>query len=107
CGVVVRGGGWASELTLLEGRLPGSHEHDEWRHNLPPAMPPMTVAQALQLLYLHQKAALGVDERTPWRGGRGESPEARGERRAQMAEARDERAREAYAAAEAERREGR
>ena len=48
----------ALELALLESSLPVSHEHDEWRHNEPPAMPPMSVNQALQLMYLHQKAAL-------------------------------------------------
>jgi hypothetical protein len=68
-------------------------------------MPPMSVSQALQLMYLHQKAALLVDEPTPMRRRRGESREACCERLAQMAEARDERAREAFAVAEAERRE--
>jgi len=66
-------------------------------------MPPMSVNQALQLMYLHQKAALLVDEPTPIRRRKGESNAARNERLALMAEARDERAREAFEVAEAER----
>src|SRR5437588_507973 len=62
----------ALELALAESALPASHEHGDWRHNGPPAMPPMTVSQALQLLYLHQKAALLLDEPTPVRRRRGE-----------------------------------
>jgi len=96
--------GWETlELALMEAGMPGMHEHDDWRHNDPPALPPMTVSQALQLMYLHQKAALLVDEPTPMRRRRGESNEARNERLALMAEARDERAREEFEVAEAER----
>ena len=91
------------EMALLEGMAPASHEHDDWRHNDPPAIPPMSVSQALQLMYLHQKAALLADEPTPMRRRRGESNEARNERLALMAEARDRRAREAFEVAEAER----
>jgi hypothetical protein len=47
----------ALELALMESTLPAAHEHDEWRHNEPPAMPPMSASQALQLMYLHQKEA--------------------------------------------------
>jgi hypothetical protein len=54
-------------------------------------------------MYLHQKAALLVDEPTPMRRRKGESNAARNERLALMAEARDERAREAFEVAEAER----
>ncbi|MFL6759253.1 hypothetical protein [Sphingomonas sp.] len=93
----------ALELALLESQRPASHAHGDWRHNDPPAMPPMTVNQALQLMYLHQKAALLVDEPTPIRRRRGESHEACCERLAQMAEARDQRSREAFEVAEAER----
>ena len=93
----------ALELALIEGGMPGSHEHDDWRHNDPPAMPPMSVNQALQLMYLHQKAALLVDEPTPMRRRRGESNEARNERLALMSEARDRRAREEFEVAEVER----
>jgi hypothetical protein len=93
----------ALELALLESILPASYEHDEWRHNDPPAMPPMSASQALQLMYLHQKAALLVDEPTPMRRRRGESHEACCERLALMAEARDERQRQEFEVAEAER----
>jgi hypothetical protein len=54
-------------------------------------------------MYLHQKAALLVDEPTPIRRRRGESNEARNERLAQMSEARDRRAREEFEVAEVER----
>ena len=93
----------ALELALIEGTLPASHEHSDWRHNDPPAMPPMSCNQALQLMYLHQKAALLVEEPTPMRRRRGESNAARRERLALMAEAREQRAREAFEVAEAER----
>jgi len=93
----------ALELALLESGGAGSHEHDDWRHNDPPAMPPMSVNQALQLMYLHQKAALLADEPTPMRRRRGESNAARNERLARMAEERDRRAREEFEVAEAER----
>jgi hypothetical protein len=101
--LALRQGYEALELALIEGGMPGSHEHDDWRHNDPPAMPPMSVSQALQLMYLHQKAALLVDEPTPMRRRRGESNEARNERLAQMSEARDRRAREEFEVAEVER----
>jgi hypothetical protein len=93
----------ALELALLEGGMPGSHEHDDWRHNEPPATPPMTVSQALQLMYLHQKAVLLVDEPPHIRCRRGEPEEAYTERLAQMAEARLQREREKFEVAEVER----
>ena len=43
------------EAALLAGSIPGAHDHDEWRHNDPPPIPPMTANQALQLLHLHAK----------------------------------------------------
>jgi hypothetical protein len=93
----------ALEAALLESGLAGAHEHDEWRHNEPPATPPMTANQALQLLYLHQKEARLTAE--PWwlRRRRGESAEAHSERLALMAEERDRLAREEFEVAEAER----
>jgi hypothetical protein len=103
--LALRRGYDALEMALLESGVAGSHEHDDWRHNEPPAMPPMSVNQALQLMYLHQKAALLVDEPTPMRRRRGETNEARNERLALMSEARDQRAREEFEIAEAERRE--
>lgn len=45
------------EGALLATASVGSGEHDGWRHNDPPPIPPMTANQALQLLYLHQKEA--------------------------------------------------
>jgi hypothetical protein len=96
--------GWEQlEMGLFESGLPGSHEHSDWRHNDPPALPPMSVNQALQLLYLHQKEARLLSEPEHLKRRRGESREAHGERLAQMAEERDRRAREAFEVAEAER----
>ena len=45
------------ECALLATASVASSEHDGWRHNDPPPVPPMTANQALQLLYLHQKEA--------------------------------------------------
>ncbi len=93
------------ELALCESRMPGAHEHDDWRHNEPPAIPPMTVNQALQLLYLHQKEARLLAEPDYLRKRRGESDAAHCFRLAAMWEERARREREAFAVAEAERRE--
>ena len=50
--------GWeALNGALVAGFLPDSHEDDAWRHNAPPDMPAMTVAQAIQLVFLHEKSA--------------------------------------------------
>lgn len=38
------------EAALLEASLPESNTHNHWRHNDPPAIPPMTVAQAMQMI---------------------------------------------------------
>ena len=93
--------GWeALEGALLEAGLPGSHEHDDWRHNEPPAVPPMTVSQALQLLYLHQKIRLNAVEPRPIRRRRGEPDTVYYERMAQLAEARLQREREKFEVAE-------
>ena len=90
-------------MALLESGLPEAHEHDEWRSNEPPAMPPMTVNQALQLMYLHQKEARLTAE--PWWLKRrpGESREAHSFRLSAMYEEQQERSREAFRVAEAER----
>jgi hypothetical protein len=93
------------ELALIESRQPASHEHDDWRSNDPPAMPPMTVCQALQLMYLHQKEARLLAEPDHIKRRRGESVEAHSFRLTAMYEARRQRAREAFDVAEAERRE--
>ena len=93
--------GWERlEMALLESGLAGSREHDEWRHNDPPATPPMSVSQALQLMYLHQKAVLQLDEPDYLRRRRGESRAAHCARLAAMAEERERRARAAFEAAE-------
>ena len=43
------------ELALLESWSPASGDDAEWRDNTPPALPPMTPAQALQLMHLHHR----------------------------------------------------
>lgn len=43
------------EAALLESFSPADVEATAWRDNAPPALPPMTAAQALQLLFLHHK----------------------------------------------------
>jgi hypothetical protein len=91
------------EAALLESSLPGAYEHDEWRSNDPPAIPPMTANQALQLMYLHQKEARLIAEQWPFKRRRGESREAYSERLALVAEERGRRAREEFEIAEAER----
>jgi hypothetical protein len=94
----------ALELALLESGLPGSHEHDDWRHNEPPATPPMTVNQALQLMYLHQKEArLNAVEPHQIRRRAREPEAAYHERLTAMGEERLRRAREAFELAEAAR----
>jgi hypothetical protein len=64
------------EATLIAGFAADSHSDDCWRHNEPPPIPTMTVAQALQLLHLHFKEA------RLW-GTRGDRWHRRGETRAQ------------------------
>ena len=91
------------ETALLSSHLAESHEHDDWRNNEAPAMPPMTVNQALQLLYLHQKEARLLAEPDHIRRRRGESREAHSVRLSAMYEARVKRDRERFDVAEAER----
>jgi hypothetical protein len=93
------------EMALVESWSPASHADDEWRHNDPPPIPPMTANQALQLLYLHQKEARLLAEPAHIKRRRGESKEAHSFRMSAMYEARLERDRETFAVAEAERRE--
>jgi hypothetical protein len=93
------------EMALIEAGLPEAHEHDDWRHNEPPAMPPMTPNQALQLMYLHQKQARLIAEPDHIKRRRGESREAHSERLIAMHEERAQRARDAFLIAEAGRRE--
>jgi len=91
------------EMALHEGFLPAAHKDDAWRHNDPPPIPPMSVNQALQLLYLHQKEARLLSEPAHLKRRRGESAEARSYRLAAMYKEGQRRAREAFAVAEAER----
>jgi hypothetical protein len=63
------------EMALLESFDPSSYADDAWRHNEPPPIPSMTPAQALQLLYLHQKEARLWAERPDQKQRRGESSE--------------------------------
>jgi len=93
------------EAATLAAAFPDSHEDDAWRHNDPPPIPPMSVNQALQLLYLHQKEARLADEPDHVKRRRGESREAHSFRLSAMYEARLQRDREAFDIAEAARRE--
>jgi hypothetical protein len=43
------------EAEALRAAMPESHAYDAWRSQEPPALPPLSVAQMLQLLYLHQR----------------------------------------------------
>jgi molybdenum-dependent DNA-binding transcriptional regulator ModE len=89
------------EMALLEAGMPGSREHDDWRSNEPPAMPPMTASQALQLMYLHQKEARLIAEPPHIRRRPRESEEAHSARLSAMYEEQIRRDREAFEVAEA------
>ena len=92
------------ETALLATASHEGHEHDAWRHNAPPPVPPMSVSQALQLLYLHQKEARLWSEPGPLRRRRGESHAARSVRLSLIHEARMEHDRELFRVAEVGRR---
>jgi hypothetical protein len=64
------------EMALIEGFAPESCRDDAWRHNDPPAIPPMSAAQAIHLLYLRQKEARLWGERPDRRRRRGETTDA-------------------------------
>jgi hypothetical protein len=68
------------EAAAFMAALPESHEDDQWRHNDPPPIPPMTPQQALQLLYIHQKSVRLGWERPHRRRRRGEPWETYTER---------------------------
>ena len=61
------------ESALIAGSLSGSHDHDEWRHNAPPPIPPMTADQSLQLLHLHARTVHLQQEPPQIKRRRGES----------------------------------
>lgn len=90
---------------LISGSLPDSHDHDEWRHNDPPPIPPMTADQALQLLHLHAKTVHLQEEPPHIKRRRGESGEAHSYRLTAMYQARMAHDREAFDRAEAAHRE--
>lgn len=94
------------EMALLESFSPGSHRDDAWRHNDPPPIPSMSPAQALQLLYLHQKEAVLWGERVDRRRKRGESSDAWSRRAARKWKAEKAWDREGYEVARAARTEG-
>jgi hypothetical protein len=56
--------GWERlDWAMMAAGLPGSGEHDAWTRCEEPALPPLSVGQVLQLLYLHQKSVkLGTGE---------------------------------------------
>lgn len=91
------------ELALLESALPQSFAEDDWRRNDPPAIPPMTANQALQLMYLHQKEARLWSTPVPDRLRPGETREARSVMLGMIHEAKLERDQQAFEVAEAER----
>ncbi|WP_375403505.1 hypothetical protein [uncultured Sphingomonas sp.] len=78
------------EQALLEAGLARDAPRDAWAHNDPPALPPMTPAQALQLMYLHQKEVRLQAEPAHIKRRRGESPEAHSFRLSAMYQARQE-----------------
>ena len=91
------------EEALLHSTLAAAYEDDAWRSNDPPAIPPMSASQALQLMYLHQKEArLTAD---PWaiKRGRGEPDMVYHARLVAIAEEQDRLRREEFEVAEAER----
>lgn len=61
------------EMAAVEASLAESHRDDAWRENDPPAIPPMTANQAIQLLYLHEKSVHQGWEKPHRRRRRGES----------------------------------
>lgn len=89
------------EAALLAGWK--AEDQTAWQSNAPPPLPPMTVNQALQLLYLHQKEARLWTEPEPLRRRRGESHEARVMRLTLLYEAREEHQRERFRQAQAKR----
>lgn len=94
----------ALETALLAEAQPDAFRDDAWRRNDPPAMPPMTVAQALHLMFLHQKEARLIADPPHIKRRRGESADAHSARLAAIYRAGQARAREAGLIAAAERR---
>ncbi|THD34821.1 MAG: hypothetical protein E7773_14275 [Sphingomonas sp.] len=91
------------KMALAASWLVESHADDDWRHNEPPEMPPMTPAQALHLMHLHQKEVVLGSKPLTGRLRPGETSEARSAMLALLYEARQEREELKYRIAEAER----
>lgn len=89
------------ELRCMAAAEPEAHEHDAWRHNAPPELPPLTASQMLQLLYLHQKEARLLAEPAHLKRRRGESREAYSYRLGAMGAEQLRRGREQFRVAEA------
>lgn len=92
------------ELALMEAALASSYRDDAWRHNNPPAIPSMTVDEAMMLLRLHHQSVRLQQEPPHIKRRRGESREAHSYRLSEMYKARLQRARDAFDVAEAARR---
>jgi hypothetical protein len=92
------------ELALMEAALASSYRDDAWRHNDPPAIPSMTVDEAMMLLRLHHQSVRLQEEPPHIKRRRGESREAHSYRLSAMYEARLQRDRDAFDVAEAARR---
>ncbi len=92
------------EMALMEAALASSYRDDAWRHNDPPAIPSMTVDEAMMLLRLHHQSVRLQEEPPHIKRRRGESREAHSYRLSAMYEARLQRARDAFDIAEAARR---
>ncbi|PAX07337.1 hypothetical protein [Sphingomonas lenta] len=89
------------EMAAVAAADPDSYRDDAWSHNHPPELPPMTAAQALQLLYLHQKEVRLAHEPAAVKRRRGEPDEVYWERVHAIREARADAAREDFRRAEA------
>jgi hypothetical protein len=91
------------KLALLESAQVESFADDDWRRNDPPAIPPLTANQALQLMYLHQKEATLGSSPLLGRLRPGETSEARSMKLALIHEHRTEQEELKHRIAEAER----
>lgn len=68
------------EAALIQSGAADSEEHDLWRRNDPPPLPPLTADQALQTLAFHRKAVELAWDRPHMRKRRGEPWEVYRER---------------------------
>jgi len=89
------------EYSMLQAGAPDSQEHDAWRSNDPPPIPPLTANQAMQLLHLHQKTVVFGWDLPHRKRRRGESDETYTKRLSAMWICEQAREREADAVARA------